>query len=178
MYYNRGKVRGIAILLICLFSLAAMSGCADFNINLVQDTQAGDGLYSSSQKIQDSPEWVGRIPSVRDENVTQVFVVAAMDMDKTTATISMHERDENGVWKQILSTPGFVGRNGLCYDEDHVEGCGQTPIGVYHFNRAFGIADDPGCAISYVQVDDNIYWSGDPGEGMHYNEMAQCRKGG
>ena len=175
MYYNRGKVRGIAILLICLFSLAAMSGCADFNINLVQDTQAGDELYSSSQKIQDSPEWVGRIPSVRDENVTQVFVVAAMDMDKTTATISMHERDENGVWKQILSTPGFVGRNGLCYDEDHVEGCGQTPIGVYHFNRAFGIADDPGCAISYVQVDDNIYWSGDPGEGMHYNEMVDIR---
>ncbi len=70
---------------------------------------------------------------------------------------------------QLLSTPGFVGKNGLCLDEDHAEGCGQTPLGVYHFNKAFGIAGDPGCAIPYIQVDENIYWSGDPE--YHYNEM-------
>ncbi|MBQ8953969.1 MAG: hypothetical protein IJ048_07615 [Clostridia bacterium] len=32
---------------------------------------------------------------------------------------------------------------GLCLDEEHAEGCGQTPVGVYHFNAAFGIAADP-----------------------------------
>ena len=107
-----------------------------------------------------------------DETVNQIFVVAGLGMDQTTATVSMHQRDEEGNWKQILSTPAFVGKNGLCPDADHAEGCGQTPIGEYHFNKAFGIAPDPGCAIPYTQVTDDTYWSGDSREGMHYNEMV------
>ena len=134
-----------------------------------EETAAPDGLHASVQHVTDSPAWVTALPAAQDENVKQLFIVAGLGMDKTTATISMHQRDENGVWKQILSTPGFVGKNGLCLDEDHREGCGQTPIGVYRFNKAFGIAQDPGCAIPYIQVDDSIYWSGDPD--YHYNEM-------
>ena len=132
---------------------------------------AEDGLRANRQETEDSPEWVARIPAAQD--ATQLFVVAGIGMDQTTATISMHEKDESGVWKQILSTPGFVGKNGLCLDADHKEGCGQTPIGVYHFNKAFGIAADPGCAIPYLQADDQIYWSGDPD--YHYNEMVNIR---
>lgn len=129
-------------------------------------------LHSSIQKETDSPDWVKNLPSAKDEKTTQLFVVAGLGMDKTTATISMHERNENGEWKQILSTPGYVGKNGLCLDADHAEGCGQTPIGVYHFNKAFGIADDPGCELEYVKVTDDTYWSGDQKDGMRYNEMV------
>ena len=129
-------------------------------------------IHSSIQHETESPEWITNLPAAQDKSATQLFVVAGMGMDKTTATISMHERDENGAWKQILSTPGYVGKNGLCADIDHKEGCGQTPIGIYHFNKAFGIADDPGCAIGYIKVTDNTYWSGDMGEGMRYNEMV------
>ncbi|MBQ7581809.1 MAG: L,D-transpeptidase family protein [Lachnospiraceae bacterium] len=125
--------------------------------------------------MTDSPAWVKNLDSAKDENVTQLFIVGGLDETKTTATISMHERDEDGSWKQILTTPGYVGINGLCADADHKEGCGQTPIGVYKFNKAFGIADDPGCAIDYVKVDDDIYWSGDDREGMHYNEMVDIK---
>ena len=129
-----------------------------------------DGLYAARQPIQDSPEWVKNLPQAQDENTSQLFVVAGLGMDKTTATVSMHERNEEGDWIQILSTPGFVGKNGLCLDQDHAEGCGQTPIGTYHFNAAFGIAPDPGCAMEYTQVDDSYYWSGD--EKQRYNEMV------
>lgn len=140
-----------------------MAGCG------ANDT---DGLYASVQEAVDSPEWVTDLEAAKDESVTQLFVVAGMGMDNTTATVSLNERDESDVWKQILSTPAFVGKNGLCLDKDHKEGCGQTPIGVYGFNKAFGIADDPGCAIPYVKVTDDTYWSGDDREGMHYNEMV------
>ncbi|MBR1737732.1 MAG: hypothetical protein IJ736_12065 [Firmicutes bacterium] len=68
-----------------------------------------------------------------------------------------------------------MGKNGLCEDKEHAEGVSQTPIGVYHFNKAFGIADDPGCAIPYIKVDDDTYWSGDDREGMHYNEMVDIK---
>ena len=135
--------------------------------------ESADGIHASIQHVTDSPEWVANLPAAQDENVTQLFVVAGIGMDKTTASVSMHERAEDGSWKQILSTPGFVGKNGLCLDEEHAEGCAQTPIGVYHFNKAFGIAADPGCAIPYVQVDDNTYWSGDPDR--QYNQMVDIR---
>ncbi len=134
---------------------------------------ADEGLYADIQPLTDSPEWVVNLPAAQDETVTQLFVVAGLGMDKTTATISMHQRDQDGSWKQILSTPGFVGKNGLCLDADHREGCAQTPVGVYSFNKAFGIAADPGCAIPYFQVDENTYWSGDPDR--QYNQMVDIR---
>ena len=157
----------MAALLLSAFTIGAWGaepGLAD---------QAEDHLHTSIQRETDSPEWITALDIAKDDNTKQLFVVAGLGMDKTTATVSMHERDENGNWKQILSTPGFVGKNGLCLDADHAEGCGQTPIGVYHFNKAFGIAPDPGCAIPYTQVTDEIWWSGDPDR--QYNEMVDIR---
>ena len=134
------------------------------------------GLYVLTQHVADSPKWVTALSAAQDEATKQLFVVAAMGMDKTTASISMHERDASGAWKQFLSTPGYVGKNGLCLDAERKEGCGQTPIGTYHFTKAFGISDDPGCtAFDYVKVDDDTYWSGDDKEGMHYNEMVSLK---
>ena len=133
-----------------------------------------DGLHAAIQNVVDSPEWVTNLPQPQDESITQLFIVAGYGMDKTSASVSMHERDAEGHWKRILSTPGLVGRNGLCLDADHAEGCGQTPVGVYHFNAAFGIAADPGCALPYTQVDDEIYWSGDPD--YRYNEMVNINE--
>ena len=156
-----------ALIMAFVFALLLCTAAAG------EGQEAADGLFASVQPVSDSPEWVTALPSAQDENVKQLFVVAAIRMDSTTATISLHERDADGQWKQVLSTPGFVGKNGLCADEDHKEGCGQTPAGIYSFNKAFGIAADPGCAIPYFQVDDNTYWSGDPDR--QYNQMVDIR---
>ena len=52
----------------------------------------------------------------------------------------------------------------------------MTPAGVFHFTKAFGIADDPGCSLPYTKVDEDCYWSGDMREGMRYNEMVRLSK--
>ncbi|MBQ9064173.1 MAG: hypothetical protein IJ123_01875 [Blautia sp.] len=163
------KRKAAVLLLSMILSIIMMSGSAFAEEEESLTETITDALHSSIQHEKDTPEWITDLPAAED--ATQLFVIAGFDMDSTTATISMHEKDEEGNWKQILSTPGFVGKNGLCLDEDHVEGCGQTPVGVYHFNKAFGIAADPGCALPYTQVDDDIYWSGD--ENCHYNEMVK-----
>ena len=134
-----------------------------------------EGLYASTQEPQESPVWVTKLPAARDKDVTQLFIVAGLGIDKTTATVSMHERDKDGAWRQLFTTPAFIGKYGMCPDGEHAEGCGQTPIGTYSFNRAFGIAGDPGCSIPYTQVDKYAYWSGDAREGMHYNELVDIR---
>ncbi len=161
--------------IVCLAVAALLligTGCAGTKAETAAEGAAATNeLHADIQHVIDSPQWVIDLPAARDAK--QLFVVAGMGMELTTATISLHLRDENGNWKQLLSTPGFVGKNGLCLDEDHREGCGQTPIGVYRFNKAFGIAPDPGCAIPYIQVDEDTYWSGDPGQ--HYNEMVDIK---
>ncbi len=165
------KIIALLLSTVLLLSLGALSAAAEDGLA----DQMEDRLHASIQREGDSPAWITALPGARDESVTQLFVVAGLGADKTTATVSMHERDENGVWKQILSTPAFVGKRGLCPDDEHVEGCGQTPAGVYRFNKAFGIAPDPGCAIPYTQVTDDIWWSGDQREGMRYNEMVDIK---
>ena len=167
--------KGIALILVTALLLTGTMIFAAAEGNHPLAEQVEDRLHASIQHVTDSPEWVSELAAAQDETVTQIFVVAGLGMDRTTATVSMHERDEDGQWKQILSTPGYVGKNGLCLDEDHAEGCGQTPIGIYHFNKAFGIAADPGCALPYTQVSEDIWWSGDVRDGMHYNEMVDIR---
>ena len=130
---------------------------------------SGDGLRASRQAPVESPAWVTALPAAKDAD--QLLVVAGLSMTSTAASVSLHERDGDGKWQRILSSPGFVGEYGLCPDADRVEGNRRTPVGVYRFTRAFGIAADPGCAMPYVQVDDDLYWSGDPA--CHYNEMVR-----
>ena len=158
----------LALLLVTGMNLAVAEEAIPYSNDALSDQV--EGLHVNIQHEADSPEWVAKLPVAQEAD--QLFV-AAMGMDQTTAYITMHRKDDSGAWKQILSTPGFVGRNGLCFDADRAEGCGQTPIGVYHFNKAFGIAADPGCALHYIQVDDNTYWSGDPDR--YYNEMVDIR---
>ena len=113
----------------------------------------------------DSPDWVGELEAAKDAN--QLFVVAGIG--GTTAYVSMHEKDESGSWKEIMTTPGYIGKMGLGKTR---EGDAMTPVGTFRFTDAFGIADDPGCSMPYKKVDDNDYWSGDQRDGYHYNEMV------
>ena len=115
----------------------------------------------------DSPAWVTALDAAR--RAEQLVVIAGSG--GSNAWISMHEKDREGCWRMILSTPGLIGREGLGKTE---EGDGKTPVGVFCFNRAFGIAEDPGCVIPYVTVDDDAYWSGDFNVG--YNQPVSFRE--
>ncbi|MBQ1397814.1 MAG: L,D-transpeptidase family protein [Clostridia bacterium] len=135
------------------------------------ETKEQTALFSTprerlSQEPQNSPEWVTKLDAAK--NAKQLFVVAGYE--RSTAWISMHEKDADGSWKMIMSTPGFIGKEGLGKTK---EGDGMTPVGTFHFNKAFGIADDPGCAMDYTKADDNTYWSGD--SDLMYNQMVSIK---
>ena len=122
-----------------------------------------------------SPKWVRSLSQAKNKKNKQLIIVAGSGMNKTTATVSMHERDSKGNWIQILSVKGYVGKYGLVPDSKRKEGCKRTPIGVYKIDKAFGIASDPGCAIRYTKVTNDLYWSGDMRDGMHYNKMVSIK---
>jgi len=124
-------------------------------------------FVAQTAQAQSSPQWVKNLPAAR--NSEQMIIVAAVA--PTSAWISMHEKNSSGEWEQIMTTPGFIGKNGLgkIREDD-----GKTPVGTFKFDFAFGIAPDPGCAIPYVQVNNNHYWSGD--KNYKYNQFVDVRK--
>ena len=91
--------------------------------------------YLTEEKVEAS-SWVAKLDAAK--NTTQIIVVAG---EGTNATVSMHTKDANGVWKENFSTEGRLGKNGLGKEK---EGDGKTPIGVYHFTTAFGVLPNPG----------------------------------
>lgn len=103
------------------------------------------------------------------QTTTQIIVVAASG---THATVSMHTKDENGVWKEDFSTSGRVGKNGIGKTK---EGDGKTPVGVYKFSKAFGILSNPGISsMPYLQVDETHHWVDDPNS-AYYNQCVSTR---
>lgn len=99
------------------------------------------------------------------ETANQIIIVAA---DGSSATVSMHNKEEDGTWAEILSTDGKIGRNGIGKTK---EGDGKTPTGVYRFLFGFGNMPDPGCGLNYTQVDDSYYWV-DDSDSAYYNQFV------
>ena len=154
------------IIVLALAMAAAFAGC-NREDGAAKNEEAAGG-YSGIDVP--SPEWVGFLDAA--ETAQQLFITAAYGTDTTVAWISLHEKQADGTWHMVMTTPGFIGKSGVGVASEDTT---KTPMGEYHFNRAFGIADDPGCAIPYVKVDEDIYWSGDQREGYHYNEMVNIK---
>ena len=151
-----GWKRFAACLLTCVMASVACGGLAE------------DGGYRGIDVP--SPACVEKLGE--DVGSEQMLVVAGLSEEATVAWVSLHDKKDDG-WHMIMTTPGYIGKNGLGKTR---EGDPRTPVGVFRFNRAFGIADDPGCAIPYVKADNDTYWSGDPRDGYHYNELVSLKQ--
>ncbi|MDR1229592.1 MAG: L,D-transpeptidase family protein [Azoarcus sp.] len=77
----------------------------------------------------------------------------------------------DGVWTLRFSTHAWLGKNG--FRQDKREGDGATPVGVFTFGRAFGIAGDPGSATPYTKVTEADVWVDDPAS-KRYNQWARA----
>ena len=157
----KSKAIALALAAMTAFSAAAMlTGCSQ------QDKTASAALYSDRHNVGASPEWVTKLDAAKDAE--QLIVVAGYD--KNTAYVSMHEKDKDGKWQKIVSAPGFIGLDGL--GKANIDEA-LTPVGTFTIDKAFGIADDPGCQMEYTKVDDTYYWSGDPKN--HFNELVSTK---
>lgn len=164
------RKRIIALFLIVILSVSVLAGCAAQQEPATKDsvTVKNEDLYSSTQEVRESPKWVTELDAAKDAE--QLIVVAGVD--KTTAYVTMHEKDGDGKWQQIIATPGFIGKDGL--GNANINDT-YTPVGTFTIDKAFGLADDPGCQMEYTKVDDNYYWSGDAREGKHFNELVNIK---
>lgn len=110
-----------------------------------------------------SADWVSDLSVVG--RTAQLIIVSA---NGSRAEVSMHEKDGNGEWQEIMSASGYVGSHGVGNASEYDT---KTPTGVYSLTRAFGVNGNPGSGLPYTQVDDADYWVDDPSS-AYYNQFV------
>ncbi len=133
--------RTTAIILASIILMFAFSGCTSNQTGKTANDTITSDLYFTKQEIRRSPDWVTKLDAAKE--CEQLIVVAGVD--KTTAYVTMHEKNNNGEWEQIIATPGFIGLDGL--GKANINDC-YTPVGTFTIDKAFGLADNPGCQIT------------------------------
>lgn len=107
-----------------------------------------------------------------DEN-NQLILVTTKGYNTYKATIRTFERTASGNWKQILSVPGYIGKNGFARNKK--EGDGKSPAGKYTIGFAFGQKGNPGTKLPFRAITNDDVWVDDP-ESKLYNTWQSRKK--
>ena len=103
-------------------------------------------------------------------NTTTQFITV-IGTGGSNAIFTMYEKDCEKDWQKVIVTPAYVGKKGFGKTR---EGDLKTPVGIFHFTKAFGINKNPGCSLGYTQVDETNYWCGDSNS-PYYNQFVSTR---
>ena len=140
------------------------------NTTPTEPSSAGDSSAPKENSSASLESAESRLVSVSSlsaaRKYSQLIIVSC---DGGEAQISMYENSgDSSTWNQILSSPGYIGSDGVGQASE--DSC-HTPQGIYGFTMAFGNLPDPGSAIPYTQTDANSYWVDDP-DSLFYNRFV------
>lgn len=110
------------------------------------------------------------VVAVSDEETRLCFYERIMESDAGIENVRDVNKNQDlnlEEWELVLETEALIGKNGLGKTK---EGDGKTPIGVFRFTDAFGILENPGTKMEYVQVSERHYWVDDSGS-KYYNQF-------
>lgn len=75
--------------------------------------------------------------------------------------LTLWNKQSDGTWAKDMDVYCGYGRNGLkAFNERH-EGDQTTPIGSFPILHAFGFGSNPGTAMTWREITQNSYWSGE-----------------
>ena len=140
------------------------------NTTPTEPASAGDSSApkeNSSASLESSGSSLVSVSSLSAARKYSQLIIVSCDGGE--AQISMYENSgDSSTWNQILSSPGYIGSDGVGQASE--DSC-HTPQGIYGFTMAFGNLPDPGSAIPYTQTDANSYWVDDP-DSLFYNRFV------
>ena len=140
------------------------------NTTPTEPASAGDSSApkkNSSASLESSGSSLVSVSSLSAARKYSQLIIVSCDGGE--AQISMYENSgDSSTWNQILSSPGYIGSDGVGQASE--DSC-HTPQGIYGFTMAFGNLPDPGSAIPYTQTDANSYWADDP-DSLFYNRFV------
>ncbi|MFD3449489.1 toxin Cry1Ac domain D-VI-related protein [Microbacteriaceae bacterium 4G12] len=109
----------------------------------------GNDTTSNDSIVGDSNQPIVAKMNLANQTDQMITVVAS----DSSANIKLWQKD-NGTWKQVLSTSGHVGSQGVGKGS---ESASRTPRGAYELGFAFG-THNPGTKLPYRQITNRSYW--------------------
>ena len=97
----------------------------------------------------------------------QIMLVIPTEYTSSTAKFYYYIK-EGEKWKEFLISDAYIGRDGLGLQS---ESDLKSPIGLFNFTKFFGIADNPGTKMTYIKLNESLYWVSDP-KSPKYNQMV------
>ena len=106
-----------------------------------------------------------------NETVEQIICINFVE--NSSAIFKMYVRDKENIenWNLVLATDAFIGKNGLGKTG---EGDWKTPIGEFNITQAFGIKENPGTNLKYINVTDRLYACDE--DCKYYNQIIDTKK--
>ena len=108
---------------------------------------------------------------LNDSSVNSVIAVRCTEGHE--ASVMLFEKSvigDKNIWTETLECYAYIGKEGLGKTK---EGDNKTPVGDFGITTAFGIKPNPGTALPYIDVTDDIYCCGDK---EAYNQMIDIRE--
>ena len=162
---KRRKVWYLLLLMSMVLTLYACGESKSEEENVSEVSPDTTEIIENDDEVEQM-DWVANLDAAEYHN--QLIVVIA---NGNTATVSLHEKNDVGIWREVLSTEAYIGKNGIGKTK---EGDGKTPTGAYQFTFAFGIKENPGTNLEYVEVDDSYYWV-DDSNSKYYNQFVSTK---
>ena len=153
--------------LVLLFALIAAAllpaGCA------APAGKTGEAFNSENQAY-----WREMLQKYRkDDGVKQVMLVRCTEGSNAIVQFYNKLTDQNNAWTLVFETEAYIGKYGAGKTK---EGDAKTPYGDYGVRCAFGILDDPGTALEYVNVTETTFACDEECE--YYNQIIDTASTG
>lgn len=161
----RGRNR--SVLVAAVLSVGMMLGCG-----------AGFAVQAAGEELQVNAEnqayWREVLQKYRkDDQVGQVMLVRCTKGSNAIVQFYQKLRDQKNAWTLVFETDAYIGKNGTGKTE---EGDAKTPLGDFGVLYAFGILDNPGTALDYVDVVETTFACDEEGE--FYNQIIDTAETG
>lgn len=108
-----------------------------------------------------------------DDQVHQVMLVRCTEGSNAIVQFYQKLTDQNDAWSLVFETDAYIGKNGTGKTG---EGDAKTPLGDFGVLNAFGILENPGTALDYIDIVETTYACDEEGE--YYNQIIDTEETG
>lgn len=147
-----------------------------FEATVIQSGKRVKGYIHKNDVSNKKPKLgnVDKLTSIHKND--QVILVTAKGNKTSKAKIQTFERDATGNLKHVLSTTGYIGKNGFTTNKK--EGDGKSPVGKYSIGTAFGQQGNPGTKLPFKSITNDDVWVDDPKSSLYNSWQSRSKTSG
>ena len=108
-----------------------------------------------------------------DDKVNQILFVTHTEGTQATAEFYVKVPEENNAWVMEFSTDAYIGIDQMGVPNEQ---SGYTPLGDYGIGNAFGIRNNPGTSLNYIDITPTTFACDEDCE--YYNQIIDIKETG